>query len=60
MAYCSDNISAGIEKLVKCYQSVLKALDYVEKLYNFKVSTVVEINYKTCVQILSDLPSYFE
>jgi hypothetical protein len=40
--------------------SVLKSTGTMLKIYNFKVSAVVEINYKNCVRILIDLPSYVQ
>ena len=51
--------SEGIQKLLERWNKcIAKHVDYVEKLYNHKVSAVVEINYKNCVRILIDLPSY--
>ena len=51
--------SEGIQKLLERWNKcIAKHWDYVEKLYNRKVSAVVEINYKNCVRILIDLPSY--
>jgi hypothetical protein len=50
--------SADIQKLVERWNKCIeKHGDYVEKLYNCKVSAVVEINYKNCVRIFIDLPS---
>ena len=50
--------SEGIQKLLERWNKcIAKQGDYVEKLYNCKVSAVVEINYKNCVRILIDLPS---
>jgi len=50
--------SEGIQKLLECWNKcIAKDGEYVEKWYNCKVSAV-EINYKNCVQILIDLPSY--
>ena len=51
--------SEGIQKLLEHWNKrIEKHEDCVEKLYNCKVSVVVEINYKNCVRILIDLPSY--
>jgi hypothetical protein len=51
--------SEGIHKLLECWNKcTAKHREYIEKLYNCKVSAVVEINYKNCVRILIDLPTY--
>ena len=51
--------SEGIQKLLERWNKcIAKQGDYIEKLYSCKVSAVVEINYKNCVQILLDLPKY--
>jgi len=51
--------SGGIQKLLECWNKcIAKHGEYIEKLYNCKVSAVVEINYKNCVRILIDLLSY--
>jgi hypothetical protein len=52
-------VSTGIQKLAERWNKCIeKHGDYVEKCCNCKVSAVLEINYKNCVQILIDLPSY--
>ena len=49
--------SEGIQKLLERWNKcIAKHGEYIEKWYNCKVSAVVEINYKNCVQILIDLP----
>ena len=51
--------SEGIQKLLENWNKCIeKHEDCVEKLYNCKISAVVEINYKNCVRILIDLLSY--
>ena len=53
--------SEGIQKLLERWNKrIAKHGDYTEKLYNCKVSAVVEINYENCVRILFDLPKYNE
>ena len=53
------NFSEGIQKLLERWNKcIAKHGEYIEKLYNCKVSAIVEINYKNCVRILIDLPSY--
>jgi len=51
--------SEGIQKLLERWNNcIAKHGQYTEKRYNCKVSAIVEINYKNCVQILIDLPLY--
>ena len=51
--------SEGIQKLLERWNKcIAKHGDYVEIWYNCKVSAVAEINYKNCVRILFDSPSY--
>ena len=51
--------SEGIQKLLESWNKcIAKHGEYIEKLYNCKVSANVEINYNNCVRILIDLPSY--
>ena len=51
--------SEGILKLLERWNKfIAKHGEYIEKCYNCKVYAVVEINYKNCVRILTDLPSY--
>ena len=51
--------SEGIQKLLESWNKcIAKHGEYIEKLHNCKVSAIVEINYKNCVRILIDLPSY--
>ena len=52
-------ICEGIQKLLERWNECIAKLgDCIEKLYNCKVSAVVEISYKNCLQILFDLPKY--
>jgi hypothetical protein len=54
-----DIVSAGIQKFVECWNRWIEEHGgCIEKWYNCKVSAVVEINYKNCVRIFIDLPSY--
>jgi len=53
--------SEGIQKLLEPWNKcIAKHGEYIEKLYNCKFSAVVEINYKSCVRLLTDLPSYLD
>ena len=50
--------SEGTQKLLERWNKCIsKHGEYIEKLYNCKLSDVIEINYKNCVRILIDLPS---
>jgi len=44
--------SEGIQKLLERWNKCIAK--HGEKLYNYKVYAVVEINYKNCVRILID------
>jgi len=48
--------SKGIQKLLECWNKcIAKHGEYIEQLYNCKVTAVLELNYKNCVRILIDL-----